>query len=273
MYDANWDWAINLSDVEYLLKTWKWKNKLTLLKWDWDFRSEESINLLKQSDIIVTNPPFSLFREYVAQLMKYEKKFLILWNMNAITYREIFPLLQRNQIWTWYWFNMSMVYKTPYENTLEQNRKFVKSKWYDPDKNFIKVPSVNRYTNLDTQKRHEDLILYKHYNPEEYPKYDNYNAINVDKVSEIPCDYDWFIWVPITFFDKYNPEQFDIIWQWQWNLYRELSDYWLSQQFVDDYYKSGQKWSIKADHPVLWYYDKNHIPVIPYMRIIIRRKK
>ncbi len=272
VYDANDDWAVNLADVEYLLKTWKWKNKLTLLKWDWDFRSEESLNLLKQSDIVITNPPFSLFREYVSILMKYNKKFIILGNMNAITYKEIFSLIQSNKLWSWYWFNMSVIYKSPYENKLEANRKFVKSKWYDPDKNFIKVPSVNWYTNLEIKKRYEDLILYKHYTPEEYPKYDNYNAINVDKVSEIPCDYDWIMWVPITFLDKFNPNQFEIIWanpQFFMNL--EWAK-WLSNEFVENYYAHWWKWNYVPNHPILWYY-QNGVAVIPYYRILIRRKK
>lgn len=188
---------------------------LELLEGDGDFRSEECIALLQESDIVVTNPPFSLFREYVEQLMKYKKKFLILWNMNAITYKEIFPLIKENKIWAWYGFNMSMVYRTPYENTLEANRKFVIQKWYDPDFH-IKVPAINRYTNLDTNKRHEELVLYKHYNSVEYPKYDNYDAIEVSKVADIPLDYDGVMGVPITFLDKYNSDQFELLWSNRW---------------------------------------------------------
>lgn len=272
VYDSNGDWAINLADIEYLLKTWKWKNKLTLLKWDWDFRSKESVELLKQADIVVTNPPFSLFREYVAQLMEYDKKFLILWNMNAITYKEIFALIKSNKIWSWYWFNMSMVYKTPYKNDLEANRKFVLSKGYNPDENYIKVPSVNRYTNLDIDKRHENLVLYKYYNSKDYPIYDNFNAINVDKVNEIPCDYDWIIWVPITFLDKFNPDQFEIVWanpQFFMNL--EWAR-WLSKEFVENYFLNWWKWNYVTNHPILGHY-QNWKAIIPYYRILIRRKK
>lgn len=176
-----------------------------------DFRSEECIKLLKEADIVITNPPFSLFREYVAQLEKYNKKFLILGNMNAITYKEVFRLIKDNKLWAGYGFNMSLVYRSSYKNNLESNRIFVISKGYDPDI-YIKVPAINWFTNLETKKRYEKLILYKKYTPEEYLKYDNYNAINVDKVSEIPIDYNGAMGVPITFLNKYNPDQFEIIW-------------------------------------------------------------
>lgn len=207
--DYNNDGAVDLVDVRLLLQNNK--NTLSRLKGDGDFRSEECIELLKQSDIVVTNPPFSLFREYVAQLIEYNKKFIILGNMNAITYREIFPLLKENKMWAGCGFNMSMIYRTTYTNTLEANRKYVRAKGYNPDDNFIKVPAVNWYTNLDIAKRYEDLILYKKYTLEQYPKYDNYNAINIDKVSDIPYDYDGLMGVPITFLDKYNPNQFEIV--------------------------------------------------------------
>ena len=207
--DANGDGAVDLSDVRYLLQNDK--NVISILKGNGDFRSPECVELLKEADIVVTNPPFSLFREYVAQLVKYEKKFIVLGNMNALTYREIFPLFKKNKIWIGYGFNLSMVFKTTYPNLLEANRKYVISKGYDPDKNYVKTPAIAWFTNIDIQKRHEDLILYKSYNPKEYPKYDNYDAINVDKTSEIPCDYDGMMGVPITFLDKYNPEQFEIV--------------------------------------------------------------
>ena len=206
--DVNGDGRVDLADVEYLIKNKK--NVLTRLKGNGDFRSKECIELLKMADIVVTNPPFSLFREYIAQLIEYDKKFLVLGNMNAITYKEVFPLIKHNKLWIGYGFNMSLVYKSPYENKLEANRAFVRQKGYNPDK-FIKVPAIAWFTNLDHKKRHEDLILYKKYTPEEYPKYDNYDAINVDKVSEIPCDYEGVRGVPITFLDKYNPEQFEIV--------------------------------------------------------------
>ena len=153
-----------------------------------DFRSEECIEFLKEADIVVTNPPFSLFREYVAQLMQYGKKFLIIGNMNAITYKEIFPYIKNNELWAGYGFNISYVYKTPYKNELEANAKFVKSKGCNPEDGYVKVPAVAWYTNVEHNKRNDELILYKHYSPTEYPKYDNYFGFNVDKVTDIPVD-------------------------------------------------------------------------------------
>ena len=155
-----------------------------------DFHSEECIEFLKEADIVVTNPPFSLFREYVAQLMQYGKKFLIIGNMNAITYKEIFPYIKNNELWMGYGFNISYVYKTPYKNKSEANAKLVKSKGCNPEDGYVKVPAVAWFTNLEHNKRNEELILYKHYNPTEYPKYENYNAIEVSKVAEIPMDYE-----------------------------------------------------------------------------------
>lgn len=178
---------------------------------DGDFRSAECVELLKQADIVVTNPPFSLFREYIAQLIKYDKKFLIIGNINAVTYKEVFPLIYKNKIWIGYGFNISMVYKASYENNSESNRKYVINKGYNPEENYIVVPSVAWFTNLDIAKRHEDIILYKKYTNEAYPKLDNYDAINVNRVVEIPCDYDGIMAVPITFLDKYNPRQFEIV--------------------------------------------------------------
>ena len=176
-----------------------------------DFRSEECIEFLKEADIVVTNPPFSCFRQYVAQLMQYGKKFLIIGNMNAITYKEIFPYIKNNELWAGYGFNISYVYKTPYKNELEANAKFVKSKGCNPEDGYVKVPAVAWYTNLEHNKRNEELILYKHYNPTEYPKYENYDAIEVGKVAEIPMDYEGVMGVPISFLDKYCPNQFRIL--------------------------------------------------------------
>ena len=173
------------------------------LNGDGDFRSQECIELLKEADIVVTNPPFSLFREYVAQLMKYEKKFVIVGHQNAITYKEIFPLIKDNKIWLGYGFKGGAGhFISKYEDTATAG---------DHRAGMIRVSGVNWFTNLEIQKRHEDLILYKAYNPDEYPQYDNYDAINVDKTSEIPMDYDGVMGVPITFLDKYNPDQFEIV--------------------------------------------------------------
>ncbi|MBQ9253767.1 MAG: adenine-specific methyltransferase EcoRI family protein [Bacteroidales bacterium] len=176
------------------------------LKGDGDFRSKECINLLYNADIVVTNPPFSLFREYVAQLMAYNKKFLILGNQNAITYKEIFSLMRDNKIWLGYKFG-NMEFKVPDYYTPRKTRFWIDEKG---DK-WRSLGNICWFTNLDIRKRHEDIILYKNYTPEEYPKYDNYDAINVDKTADIPCDYFGVMGVPITFMDKYNPEQFEIL--------------------------------------------------------------
>lgn len=177
------------------------------LQGDGDFRSAECIELLKEADIVVTNPPFSLFREYVAQLIEYEKKFLIIGNKNALTYKEIFTLIKANKIWTGVrGFSGGMWFKSDYEGKTE---KIIKD-WEGNTERIINVPSI-WFTNLDHKKRHEELILYKNYTPEEYPKYDNYDAIEVKKTAEIPMNYNGVMGVPITFLDKYNPEQFEIL--------------------------------------------------------------
>ncbi|GEO97302.1 adenine-specific methyltransferase EcoRI family protein [Kocuria turfanensis] len=175
---------------------------------DGDFRSPESINLLKQADIVVTNPPFSLFREYVAQLVEYKKQFLIIGNMNALTYKEIFPLFQNDQVW----YGPSIrsgdrEFGVPDDYPITA----VGSRIDENGNKFIRVKGVRWFTNLDYPERHKDLILHKSYNPEEYPRYANFDAIDVSKTMDIPVDYDGPMGVPITFLDKYNPEQFEII--------------------------------------------------------------
>ena len=177
--DINNDGKINLDDA-----------MKTPLQYDGDFRSDECIEILKEADIVVTNPPFSLFREYIAQLIIYDKQFLILGNINTISYKESFELIKANKIWLGY--NTVRYFNQPDGSSYETARTF----WY---------------TNLDIKKRHEDIILYKSFDESEYPKYDNYNAINIDKTKEIPIDYDGYMGVPITFMDKYNPKQFDLV--------------------------------------------------------------
>ena len=174
------------------------------LKGDGDFRSEECIELLKQADIVVTNPPFSLFREYVAQLIKYDKKFLIIGNQNAITYKEIFPLIMHNQLWLGYGFkgNAGHFINEHYDDYATAS---------DHKEGMIRVSGVTWFTNLEIPKRNEELVLYRKYNPDDYPKYDNYDAIEVSKTVDIPEDYDGVMGVPITFMDKYCPEQFEIL--------------------------------------------------------------
>lgn len=174
------------------------------LKSDGDFRSEECINLLKESDIVVTNPPFSLFREYVAQLINYNKKFVIIGHQNALTYKEIFKLIKNDKIWLGYGFKGGAAY---FINKLYKN--YAAGGLHK--EGMIRVSGVTWFTNLDISKRHEDLILYKKYSPKEYQKYDNFKAINVNKTKDIPLNYKGPMGVPITFLDKYNPEQFEIM--------------------------------------------------------------
>lgn len=203
--DENGDGAVDLSDVQYLLKNDK--NVLSILKTG-DFRSQECIELLKEADIVVTNPPFSLFREYIGQLMEYGKKFLIIGNMNSITCKEIFPYVQNNKMWIG-------------PSISSGDRKFYVPDDYplnaagcgvDSDgKRFIRVKGVRWFTNLDHNKRHEDLDLVCRYTEDEYPTFDNFDAIEVGKTSDIPYDFDGIMGVPITFLDKYNPGQFEIL--------------------------------------------------------------
>lgn len=183
------------------------------LQGDGDFRSAECIELLKEADIVVTNPPFSLFREYVAQLVAFEKKFLIIGNKNAITYKEIFKLIKENKMWIG---SMPMSNDLLFRLPKEASEELVNTKKQGSAYRIVNGEVLGRsssiwFTNLDHKKRHEELILYKNYTPEEYPKYANYNVIEVSKTAEIPMDYDGVMGVPITFMDKYNPEQFEII--------------------------------------------------------------
>ena len=181
------------------------------LEGDGDFRSEECIELLKKCDIVCTNPPFSLFRQYVAQLFEYKKDFLIIGNVNAISYKEVFPLIKENKMWLGVSsFNKGMYFGVPDDYTYADTYKFDRER---NGKKVMRVSSICWFTNLDHKKRHEELVLYKKYNEEEYPKYDNYDAIEVSKVTDIPMDYYGVMGVPITFLDKYCPEQFEIVGQ------------------------------------------------------------
>lgn len=173
-----------------------------------DFRSKECIKLLKEADIVVTNPPFSLFREYLAQLSEYNKKFLIIGNVNSITYKECFRLIKDNKMWLGASIHSGdREFRVPDDYPLNAASSRIDSDGYK----YIRVKGVRWFTNLDYKERHENLVLYKKYTLEEYLKYDNYDAINVNKTADIPKDYNGFMGVPITFLDKYNPEQFEII--------------------------------------------------------------
>lgn len=206
VYDVTGDGGVDMFDVAELFKAHE--NELVELEGNGDFRSEECLALLDEADVVVTNPPFSLFREYVATLMEHEKHFIIIGNVNAITYKEVFPLIMKNCLW----FGASIH---------SGDRKFYVPDDYplnaagcgvDEDgRRFIRVKGVRWYTNLDLKQRHEEMILVKRYSPTAYQRYDNYDAINVDKTSDIPCDYAGTMGVPITFLDKYSPDQFEIL--------------------------------------------------------------
>lgn len=200
--DYNGDGAVNLADVQYLLQNDK--NVLSLLNQNGSFDSPECIELLEEADIVVTNPPFSLFREYLALLEKYDKQFLIIGNTNALTYKETFRMFQQDKIRTGYTnFNVGMFFQVP--------NNWEKFHHMENGKKMVRVSTSCWFTNLPVAKHNEDLLLYKHYTPEEYPKYDNYDGINVNTYTDIPCDYDGAMGVPVTFLDKYNPDQFEII--------------------------------------------------------------
>tara|TARA_R110002110_G_scaffold49502_19_gene146954 strand:+ start:10316 stop:11317 length:1002 start_codon:yes stop_codon:yes gene_type:complete len=216
------------------------------LNGDGDFRSKESIELLKQADIVVTNPPFSLFRDYVAQLIEYNKNFIIIGHQNSISYKDIFNIIKENKMWLGFGFKGGAAHfiNKHYEDYATSG---------DHREGMIRVSGVVWFTNLDISKRHEELILYKRYTEEEYPTYDNYIAINVNKTKDIPMDYDGVMGVPITFLNKYNPEQFEII----------GSDYEVKDGLLPEIVNAN--WNGKLDRG---YVDSNRL----YARLLIKRK-
>jgi len=232
------------------------------LKGDGDFRSKESIDLLKQADIVVTNPPFSLFREYVAQLIEHDKKFVIVGHQNAITYKEIFKLIKENKLWLGYGFKGGAGHfiNEHYEDYATAT---------DRKEGMIRVSGVHWFTNLEINKRHEDLILYKSYNEEEYPTYENFNAINVNKTKDIPMDYSGFIGVPITFLDKYNPEQFEIIGLGISNSGIEIG----VQPYKEEHKKYRKEIQKRGAVDGDLYMMTNGVVDVPYARVIIKNKK
>lgn len=215
--DENRDGRIDLTDVEYLMRSRN--NTMTLLDGDGDFRSPECVELLKEADIVVTNPPFSLFRDYIALLMKHDKQFLIVGNQNAITYREVLPLIRDSKIWLGYnnghfWFKVPDSYeekKTDFK--IDENGQ----KWR-------RMGNICWFTNLDIEKRHEDMPLFRTYSPEAYPQYDNYDAIEVNRTADIPCDYYGIMGVPITFMQYFNPNQFEILGDSRYHDGQDFSD-------------------------------------------------
>lgn len=204
VHDTTGDGGVDMEDVRNLFELGE--NELVELEGNGDFRSEECLALLDEADIVVTNPPFSLFREYVAVLMEHQKKFIIMGNINAVTYKEFFPLIKDGLVWPGASFNKTMEFILP-DDYQKWNYRMADGRKVG------KVPTIAWYTNLDIKKRHEELILVKKYagHEDEYPTYDNYDAIEVSKVADIPLDYAGVMGVPITFLDKYSPEQFEII--------------------------------------------------------------
>ena len=204
VYDKTGDGGVDMLDVAELFKSRE--NELTQLRGDGDFRSPECLALLDEADIVVTNPPFSLFREYITTLLEHRKQFVIIGSQNAITYKEIFPLLMNNILWLGYG-NGDMSFRVP-DYFEPRETRF----WIDEEgQKWRSMGNIAWFTNMDIKKRHDELILVKRYSPANYSKYDNYDAINVNKVVDIPCDYTGVMGVPITFMYKYSPDQFEII--------------------------------------------------------------
>ena len=266
--DVNGDGRIDLADVEWLIKNDK--NVLTRLEGDGDFRSAECVELLKQSDIVVTNPPFSLFREYVAQLVQYDKKFLIIGNLNAMHYKEIFPLFKGNEMWLG-------------ASIHSGDRKFTVPENYPLDaaacgidesgQRFIRVKGVRWFTNLDYKKRHEEFVSVRKYNPTDFPSYENYDAIEVSKTADIPEDWYGLMGVPDTFLDKHNPDQFEIVGNagdTSWA--RSAGVQVMGTETIARLRQQGNKAHVTANMNSLYLMQDGKI-VLPYSRIIIRRKK
>ena len=260
--DENGDGAVDLSDVQYLLKNDK--NVLSILKTG-DFRSQECIELLKEADIVATNPPFSLFREYIGQLMEYEKKFLIIGSQKSIGCKEIFPLFQENKIWWGYGFKGAAAhFFSPYEDTATAG---------DHKKDMIRVSGVTWFTNLEIPKRSEEMDLVCRYSPDEYPRYENYNAIEVGKTTDIPFDYPGIMGVPITFLDKYCPDQFDIVGSnSSTDLCKMLGVQPLGQDWINRYRAAGGTGHNTANMVRIVYNDKSGKPKVAFQRIFIRNK-
>lgn len=249
--DMNNDGATDLSDIELLLRSNK--NNLTILDGDGDFRSEECVEFLRESDIVVTNPPFSLFREYVDLLMREKKFFIIIGNNNALTYLDIFKNIRENKMWLGYGANKTLEFRL--------NSSYPKWSRIENGVKYGKVPAISWFTNVDIEKRHERMILYKKYSSDENPKYDNYDAVEVSRVSDILDDYDGKMGVPITFLNNYNPEQFEIIGLGITSAGKEIG--------VGDY---DRRYKTPASRDGTLYYVKNGKGIVPYARVIIRRK-
>jgi len=262
--DFNKDGAINIEDVEYLLK--HDANSARTLQGSGDFRSHECIEILKEADVIITNPPFSLFRDFISQLDEYDKKFIIIGNVNAITYRETFKLIKENRLWLGASIHSGdREFRVPDDYPLTA----ASSRIDENGNKFIRVKGVRWFTNLDYKERYEDLILYKSYTPEEYPKYENFDAINVNKTKAIPVDYDGYIGVPITFLDKYNPDQFEIIGLGISNSGIEIG----VQPYKPEHKKYRKEVQKRGAVDGDLYMMEDGVVKVPYARILIKNKR
>lgn len=267
VYDKTGDGGVDMFDVAELFKSGE--NQLDELKGDGDYSSPECLELLKEADIVVTNPPFSKFKEYVATLMEYEKKFIIIGNLNAVTYKEIFPLLKDNKAWIG-------------PSIHSGDRKFYVPDDYplnaagcgidDEGRRFIRVKGVRWYTNLDIKQRHETLILAKRFNSELYPIYETFDAIDVGSVSDIPCDYDGIMGVPKNFIDVYNPEQFEILGYEREDENIKVGIATMPEEFLATYRKQGGTGHYTKGMRMLCYYDSDGKAKIPFSRILVRNR-
>ena len=263
VYDKTGDGGVDMLDVAELFKSGE--NELTELEGDGDFRSPECLALLDESDIVATNPPFSLFREYVAVLVEHKKQFIIIGNLNAVKYQEIFPLIRDNKIWLGIGFQKGDAYfKIPEANV----REFAQGV-YDSETGLVHFRNCTWFTNLDIKKRHESLILIKRYSPDIYKKYINLDAIDVKSVSDIPCDYSGWMGVPINFMENYNPDQFEIIGLAESSLGIEMGlSSNLSKEECDALFRENK--SFRRGNPIFRGEDgKLHKP---FCRIIVRNR-
>lgn len=265
-HDKTGDGKIDVQDLEW-----------NYLAGDGDFNSDEVKKLRDEADIIITNPPFSLFRDFLAWIIEADKQFVIIGNLNAITYKEVFPTIKENKVWLGATnFNTGMYFQVPNDFVYADTYKF------EREQNGVKVnrvPGVCWFSNIDHGRRHQPMPLmtradnikfskHKEIKGKKYACYDNYDAIEVPFADAIPNDYNGAMGVPISFLDKYSPEQFEIL-----GLSRYTKTQGMSKEFVDAYYKSGQTGAISEGHPDFCYYDHNNRPVVPYMRVLLKLNK
>ena len=272
--------GVSDADITTLLHQ---KGTVKQLRGNGDYASDECLNYLKQSDIVVTNPPFSKFRSYLATLIEYDKKFLIIGNVNAITYKDVFPLIKANKLWLGQSLHSGNIeFRVPNDYPLYASSYRVDN----AGNKYIRVNGVRWFTNVDYKQHHEDLILYKHYLADEYPKYDNYDAINVDKVADIPMDYSEIMGVPITFLDKYSPDQFEIVGEtsgrkdfdkesWPTIKYKNAKQHSANGRITNGS-KANTRSTLRVDEPTGTYYTADNVSYklkVLYARILVKNKK